>query len=317
MKASARKARRRDSSPDAYEGEHFVFIVGSPRSGTTIAAETLSRHPDIAYLYEPYYLWNHHSGSGIDDERRASDADRATVSFVRRHCHFFWRRSGASFVVEQSAGESLMLPLIQRSLPKARFLHMIRDGYDCVRSIAEEWQQRAELVQARNPVAIATKAIQTLARQPSWRFRLLQLAFELSESGVLRPWTWVNKSKWKGGLGWGIRIPGWETILREKGPLALNAMQWSYTVSSVLDALAEQPAGTQLELRYERLVTAPEPTLAKLQAWIGVRPEPGLGSEIHSDSVSKGRSATSDPDLAIVTPLIADVMHRLGYDVIE
>ena len=114
----------------AYEGEHFVFIVGSPRSGTTIAAETLARHPELAYLYEPYYLWNRGSGSGDDDERGASDLDEATVAFIREACHGFWQRSGARFVVEQSPEESLMLPLMRRVLPRARFVHLVRDGRD-------------------------------------------------------------------------------------------------------------------------------------------------------------------------------------------
>ena len=138
--------------PEDYEGEDFVFIVGSPRSGTTVAAETLSAHPDVAYLYEPYYLWNYQSGSGVDDERSAAHADDSTVAFVRRHCHTFWKQSGARYVVEQSPEESLMLPLIARTLPKARYIHAIRDGYDCVRSIASEWNRRAESVESRNPM---------------------------------------------------------------------------------------------------------------------------------------------------------------------
>ena len=315
MKAG--EAQRPEAPPEAYEGEHFVFIVGSPRSGTTITAETLSRHPDIAYLYEPYYLWKQGTDNSEDDELKASDCDDASVSLIRRYCHHFWRRSGVSFIVEQSPEESLMVPLLQRILPRARFIHMIRDGYDCIRSIGVEWQRRAELVQSRNPLAIANKVLATLGRQPSWRFRYLQVAFELGESGILRPWRWANKSKWKGAPGWGVRIPGWETILSENGSLTLNAMQWSYTVRSVLDALAEQPAGTQQEQRYEQLVTEPEPTLAMLQEWIGVRPEPGLGAEIHADSIGRGRCGISDEDLATITPRISLVMNRLGYELIE
>ena len=185
MTARAQTTPGGDASPDAYQGEHFVFIVGSPRSGTTITAETLSRHPDIVYFYEPYYLWKHGSGNGLDDELSPSDVDDATLSFIRRHCHHFWKRSGARFVIEQSPEESLMLPLLQCALPRARFIHMIRDGYDCIRSITVEWQKRAELVQSRNPVAIANKVIASLARQPFWRFRLLQLGFELCDPFLL------------------------------------------------------------------------------------------------------------------------------------
>ena len=301
----------------AYEGEHFVFIVGSPRSGTTIAAETLARHPELAYLYEPYYLWNRGSGSGDDDERGASDLDEATVAFIREACHGFWQRSGARFVVEQSPEESLMLPLMRRVLPRARFVHLVRDGYDCIRSIAEEWRRREDLVAGRNPFAIARKALEALARQPSWRFRMLQLHYELSESGVLRPWAWVNKSKWKGAPGWGVRIPGWQEILEREGRLVLNTLQWSYTVERVLEFVAELPPEATLELRYEDLAGDAERTLDRLQAWIGVTPRPGLGADVHAGSLGRGRRSIPPEDLAVVTPRIAPLMERLGYDVIR
>ena len=306
---------RCNSAPATYQGEHYVFIVGSPRSGTTITAETLARHPEIVYFYEPYYLWKHGTGTGIDDELAPEAIDDRTLSFIRRHCHYFWQRSGSRFVVEQSPEESLMVPLLQHILPKARFIHMVRNGYDCIRSIAVEWEKRKELVQSRNPGAIVDKAVASLARQPLWRFRMLQLAFELRESGVLRPWRWANKSKWNGKPGWGVRIPGWETVLNNDGSLVLNAMQWNYTVTSVLAALEDQPPTTQLQQRYEELVTEPGPTLEKLQAWIGVAPEPGLASRIHAGSVGKGRAAGRDQ--AIVTPLIASLMTRLGYEIFE
>lgn len=302
--------------PSDYEGEHYIFIVGSPRSGTTVTAETLSEHPDIAYLYEPYYLWNYRSGSGIDDERNSGHASDSTVAFVRRHCHAFWKQSGAKYVVEQSPEESLMLPLIRLTLPKARFIHAIRNGYDCVHSIAREWDRRARSVEKRNPIEAATRALRTLERQPLWRFRALQAAFELRESGLFSPWKWTNKSKWQGQAGWGIRIPGWEQILRQEGSLALNALQWSYTVGHVLEGLAEEPPSAHFELRYERLVAEPEIVLEELQRWIGLGQVSGLGNDIHRNAL--GTPPTRNPDdLAIITPRIRDVMVRLGYETLE
>ena len=302
--------------PSDYQGEHYIFIVGSPRSGTTVTAEALSAHPEIAYLYEPYYLWNYRSGSGADDQRSAAHASDATVSFVRQHCHAFWKRSGARFVVEQSPEESLMIPLIRRTLPRARFIHAVRNGYDCVDSIAREWDRRARSVEKRSPFEAGARALRTLSRQPLWRFRALQAAFELRESGLFSPWNWTNKSKWQGQAGWGIRIPGWQKILEEDGSLALNALQWSYTVGQVLEGLVEQPPGTSFELRYERLVAEPETALEECQRWIGLPPAPGLGGKIHRDAL--GRSPVRNPeDLAIVTPRIRDVMVRLGYETFE
>jgi hypothetical protein len=302
--------------PADYEGEHYIFIVGSPRSGTTVTAETLSAHPDVAYLYEPYYLWNYRSGSGTDDQRSAAHATDETRAFVRRHCHAFWKRSGAQYVVEQSPEESLMLPLIQRTLPKARFIHAIRDGYDCVRSIAHEWHRRAKSVESRSPLEASARALGTLARQPLWRFRALQAAFELKESGVFSPGKWTNKSKWHGRPGWGIRIPGWEKTLEEDGSLALNALQWSYTVERLMEGFAGPPAVAHFELRYEKLVTEPEAVVKELQEWLGLRHEPELHARVRRNPPAQGRRQSQD-ELAVITPRIRDVMQRLGYPILE
>ena len=55
--------------PDA-----FVFIVGSPRSGTTILGELLDRHQHISQWYEPYFVWDHFFRTAPDDERTEAEA---------------------------------------------------------------------------------------------------------------------------------------------------------------------------------------------------------------------------------------------------
>src|SRR5438105_529458 len=50
-----RKAALRDAPPE-WSGEDVVFLVGQPKSGTTIVARLLGAHPDVAYWEEPALL---------------------------------------------------------------------------------------------------------------------------------------------------------------------------------------------------------------------------------------------------------------------
>jgi hypothetical protein len=43
---------------DPAKNGSFVFIVGSPRSGTTIFGELLDKHPQLSQWYEPYFVWD-------------------------------------------------------------------------------------------------------------------------------------------------------------------------------------------------------------------------------------------------------------------
>lgn len=297
-----------------YMGEHFVFIVGSPRSGTTVTAEELAKHPDIGYFYEPYYMWNYISGSGEDDASGEEGATPEAINFIRRNALAFQQKCGTRFVIEQSPEESLKLDLIKKVLPKARYIHLVRDGYDCVTSIANEWEKRSQSVKQKNPAEIAGRVLTTLGRQPFMRFRLMQLWFELNESGLLRPWNWANKSKWKGNPGWGVRIAGWQRILEDQGQMALNAHQWATTVEKVLTFLDAHDKSACIQMRYEDLAREPEKEFSEIQRWIGVETVPEIGIGLNPDSIGKGRRRLEPGDVAIITPIISDAMQRLGYD---
>ena len=62
----------------------FVFIVGSPRSGTTIFDELLDKHPQLSQWYEPYFVWDRHFRRAPHDERTAEDAPARVKKQISR-----------------------------------------------------------------------------------------------------------------------------------------------------------------------------------------------------------------------------------------
>lgn len=69
---------------DPAKNDSFVFIVGSPRSGTPIFGELLDKHPHVSQWYEPYFVWDRFFRLALHDERAAEDAtDRVSRQIFR------------------------------------------------------------------------------------------------------------------------------------------------------------------------------------------------------------------------------------------
>lgn len=129
-----------------------VFVVGSPRSGTTWVQLLLAQHPEIATVQETHlfarYLaglwgaWQREENFRARDSLGISDL-MSTEEFLGL-CRDFsdqvleriaTRRPDATTVVEKTPGHVLQAPLIQKLYPSARFIHVVRDPRAVVASL--------------------------------------------------------------------------------------------------------------------------------------------------------------------------------------
>ena len=107
-----------------------MFIVGSPRSGTTLLGEILDLHPDIAQWYEPYFVWRKFFRDAVHDERSASEATPGIKQYIHKSFVEYRRKIKHAIVVDKSPGNSLTIPFILEIFPNAHFIHILRDGRD-------------------------------------------------------------------------------------------------------------------------------------------------------------------------------------------
>jgi Sulfotransferase family len=136
------------------------FFIGCGRSGTTLLARLLSRHPQIAaYPYEANELW--HPGS-VPWNRTLPEAlpiwldpHAFTASSLARRTSKDDRRLMATFGIYQrlvsgkcflnkSVLVTFMVHKIRELLPDSRFLHVCRDGRAVALSAARKEAQRIE-----------------------------------------------------------------------------------------------------------------------------------------------------------------------------
>jgi hypothetical protein len=124
---------------EAGEKAH-VFLLGFPRSGTTLIESALAHHPDVAPLEERDTL---QAGvlsfmSGPEDIARLSSAsDRE----LRRLRDDYWARVRSfgvepegKILIDKHPFNTVKLPVINRLFPKAKILFAVRDPRDVVLS---------------------------------------------------------------------------------------------------------------------------------------------------------------------------------------
>ena len=174
--------------------ERPIFIIGSPRSGTTLVRLVLDSHPNISCGPETHFLasfadiigkhWDTISLYGFDQHYWHTEIGHFFGAFKSDYA----RRSGKRRWAEKTPQYTLYLEFIDALYPDAQFVHIIRDGRDVVFSHLERWGYRAALRCAMNRWSdYVTKARNFGRALPSSRY------FELRyEELVAEPDRWLQ-----------------------------------------------------------------------------------------------------------------------------
>jgi hypothetical protein len=137
------------------------FIVGSPRSGTTLLRMMLDAHPELTVLPETHFLpelveacengataeeatavivahrrWgDFHLDQASLAARMGAAGERPTASSALRAFYDLYAESqGKSRWGDKTPEYALLMTRIESLLPEARFIHVIRDGRDAALS---------------------------------------------------------------------------------------------------------------------------------------------------------------------------------------
>lgn len=264
-----------------------MFIIGAPRSGTSILYEKLAQHPDVTYISkatkkapgsllltrflmhfrksmqptEARAVWNRFWRGREDATLGREDAHPRARRYLRRvvrnHIALFQKpRFLAKYL-----GNSFRIEFLDAIFPDAIFIHIIRDGR-----------------------AVAYSVKRSMLKE--------------------------------GGVYWGARPPGWRE-LRDMPLLDAAALQWKLTVEYTCESAQALPEGRYIELRYEDFAARPAEALSEVAGKCGLtwdRPDLGsLVSDIENRNY-KWREALKPDEVERLHSLIGDLLVRLGYE---
>lgn len=137
--------------PQLRKVEKPLFILGSGRSGTTILGTVLAMHRDVGFLNEPKALWHsiYESEDVIGSYSRGVAHYRlnasAVTNSIRRSAHRLFGAYLATVfakrVVDKYPELIFRVPFVREIFPDARFVLLVRNGWDTCRSI-DNWSAR-------------------------------------------------------------------------------------------------------------------------------------------------------------------------------
>jgi hypothetical protein len=299
----------------------FAFIVGSPRSGTTILGEILDKHQHISQWYEPYFVWDRYFRAAPDDERTEADATPEIKKWIYRNFSKFKKKKKCTVLIDKSPRNSLKIPFILKIFPRAKFIHILRDGRDATLSINKEWLRRQHIVQnpsstGRYNYGEAYQVIQQfLGRQPFIKDKLRALWFE-THGHFINKKKHLHRLRWNGKIGWGPRFKGWERIYEQFSLLQFNACQWVHCVQRIGADWNLVQKTNCLIVCYEELIQLPHQTITQILDFLGCDTSKAFFEslpEIKADNYNKWKAAFSPKDLKEIGPLLSPQLKKFGY----
>jgi hypothetical protein len=261
--------------------ERPIFVIGCPRSGTTLLFRLLRALPGVVSIgAEGHPLWEtFHHPRGCNWRSSALGAD--DVGGIERR-YVAWTialLAGRGRFVDKTPRNALRLPYLDATFPDATFAYVYRDGRSIVASLYREWVRKAARAPTRLPRGFAVDGMPE------------------------RAWTFLLPEGWQAMNG---------RPLEE-----VCAFQYVRSVEAMLDFRSGLAPERLVEVRYEDLCSTPDPVLRDLTERLGLPlPGPQLDAarrqirplpDVPSWRVDRAR------EIAAILPSIHSTLERTGY----
>jgi len=210
-----------------------IFVVSTPRSGSTLLYETLEQAPDL------YSIGDESHGiietiQGLAPRQRGWTSNRltaedATPERIEQLAQAFYRRlkdrdgrpaEGSVRMLEKTPKNALRVPFFDAIWPDSNFIYLYRDVRQTLHSMMEAWH---------------SGGFRTYPLLPDWP-----------------------------GLAWSmILVPGWQRLRGLPLP-EIVAHQWAITTNVLLDDLEQLDAERVHVVDYDAFVASPRAEMERL-----------------------------------------------------
>ncbi|MBS0578747.1 MAG: tetratricopeptide repeat protein [Proteobacteria bacterium] len=216
------------AAADASPSQAPVFIVGMPRSGTSLAEQILASHPQV-YGCGEVGFWNAAYENWRDAEKQGGQPLQLVPAMARTYLERMNSAAGgAARIIDKMPANFMYAGLIHAVFPNARFIHMQRHPFDTALSIyfqnffnigpwANDFEDMAHyygeyvritrhwraVLPARNWMVVPYEEL--IADQEGWSRRMLEflglpwdervLEFEKTERVVITASKWQVRQK--------------------------------------------------------------------------------------------------------------------------
>jgi len=271
-----------------------LIIIGAARSGTKLLRDLIELHPEIDKVpYDVNYVWRIGNEHLEHDELSPQTVTKNAQQRIQQQIGRFSQK--APVLVEKTVSNCLRVPFIDAVYPDARYIHLVRDGYDVVESVYRQW-----------------------TRSPDWTY-LLQKAktfpvrtaprYAATYAGNMAKRLFLPDSK--KSRSWGPRYQEIDADLQSKSLLEVCAIQWMQCINSATRDFAtlSEPQDNQrvLTIRYESFVEDPLACLEKVATFIDLDPtlyQTVSLPKVEKNNIGKGTQSLNSQQIDLITPII-------------
>ncbi len=267
-----------------------IFVLGAPRSGTTVLFDVLNHAPGVASLdRETGVIWD--TFHRVEDAGWAShEVSPEDVSPAERR-YLYWaidRLALGRRYLDKLPRNTLRVAYLKELFPDASFVFLRRDGRAVVSSLMTGWRSGPRFGRGMvPPIPLRIEGYEGT----TWKFLL---------------------------------PPGWETYAQGHRLAEVCAFQWTSANESVLGAKAAVEPSRWVEVAYEEMVEAPRATAERVLGELGLSPAgealryaDELDLHVTKKAVTPPKRdkwrEENGPEIEAILPQIEPMMRRLGY----
>ena len=279
-----------------------VVIIGAPRSGTNMLRDMLIELPGVGTwpCDEINYIWRHGNVHYRSDEFTSEMATPAIQTYIRRQFQKISVALDIETVVEKTCANSLRVGFVDKVIPDAKYIFIVRDGMDAVGSAIERWKASLDIPYILRKARYAPPT---------------DLPYYASRYFMNHLYRLLSKEKRLSF--WGPAMNNVVDLLEQSSLPEVCTLQWKTCVDNSERDFSAMPSEMIIRVKYEEFVRDPVAEFARLADFINKQvPESVndyLKNSVKQNSVGKGRKALGE-EVKNLRPLIADTLEKYGYE---
>jgi hypothetical protein len=263
-----------------------VIIIGAPRSGTNMLRDVLTLVPgvDTWPCDEINYIWRHGNRNCASDELTVKNASPRVIEYINSEFDRIRMKYNSDVVVEKTCANSLRVDFVNKVLPDAKYIFIVRDGIDVIGSAKKRWKAKLNIKYIIEKVRFVPKF-----DLPFYLFRYL--------------WSRLYKtfSNEKRLSFWGPIFKDMPEIAKSHSLDEVCALQWQRCVDLSDTAFDNIPSDRVYRVRYDDFVKRPADQLLSIFEFIGKEIDEEAINKlvfgISARSLGKGRNEFSENDI--------------------
>ena len=280
-----------------------IIIIGAPRSGTNMLRNVLCSLDGVGTwpCDEINYIWKHGNINEDSDEFTADMATPAIIKYIRKQVDHLANSEKLDYVVEKTCANSLRVSFVDKVLPDAHYIFIVRNGLDVVASANLRWTAKLDI-----PYLIKKVKYVPLVDLPVYATRYLW-------SHIYRKFSGEKRLAF-----WGPQLKNMKEYLNKNTLDEICAIQWKTCVEASERDLNKLPENRVSRVRYEDFVNNPEAALKKICSEANIKTdEPSIRNavaKVSSKSIGKWQGQLDQNDIDTFQPIIKHTMEKYGYN---